>query len=76
MVQAGGEIIQVLGGAAPSMTDWNNDALPDLIVGEGNSFSPGRVRVYLNIGAAGAPLFGDFVYATSMGDTLEIESLG
>ena len=76
MVQAAGDTIQVLGGAAPSLADWNNDTLPDLIVGEGNSFSPGRVRVYLNIGAAGAPLFGDFFYATSFGDTLEIDSLG
>ena len=36
LVQAGGADISVLGYSVPSLADWDNDGLNDLIVGEGS----------------------------------------
>jgi len=36
LVQAGGADISVLGYSVPSLADWDNDGLNDLIVGEGD----------------------------------------
>ena len=69
-VQASGQDIAVPGYSVPSFVDWNNDGLPDLIVGEGGSPYSGRIRIYLNVGTSGAPLFGDFSYAQSNGSDL------
>ena len=35
-IQAGGVNLQVTSYSAPTYADWNNDGLPDLIVGEKN----------------------------------------
>ncbi len=68
LVAAGGGDIAVLGYSVPSVADWNNDGLPDLIVGEGGGAYPdAKVRVYLNEGTAEAPQFSGFVYAQSGG---------
>jgi WD40 repeat protein len=64
-VQANGVDIQVPGYSVPSFEDWNDDGLKDLIVGEGGGSTPGKVRVYLNIGTETQPVFGDFLYAQS-----------
>jgi hypothetical protein len=60
-VQSGGVDIDVPGYSVPSTSDWNDDGLPDLIVGEGGA--AGKVRVYLNVGTAGAPAFDGYAYA-------------
>lgn len=42
--------------SAPVWADWNNDGLPDLIVGEG-SYSANSVRVWINQGSKTTPVF-------------------
>jgi len=76
LVQAGGSTIAVSGYSVPSFTFWNGDALPDLIVGEGGSGFAGKVRVYLNDGLAGAPLFSSFSYVQSQGADLVCSAEG
>ena len=71
LVQAGGSAVAVPGYSVPSFALWNGDALPDLIVGEGGNEFAGKVRVYLNDGLAGAPLFSSFSYVQSQGADLE-----
>jgi hypothetical protein len=75
-VQAGGSDIVVPGYSVPSAADWNNDRLDDLIVGEGGGTSPGKVRVYLNVGAAGQPRFSRFFYAQANGQDLTCPAEG
>ena len=41
--------------SVPSLADWNNDGLKDLVVGTGS----GNVRVYLNGGSNEAPIFSE-----------------
>lgn len=45
------------GHAAPFFADFDGDGKPDLLVGQ---FDGGRLRVYRNLGTAGAPRFGEF----------------
>ncbi len=54
-IEGNGEVIEVPPYSVPSFADWNGDGLPDLVIGEG--VTPGKVRVYLNSGVAGAPVF-------------------
>lgn len=55
------------GHAAPVLHDWNGDGLKDLVIG---GFS-GRVRIYSNRGAPGAPAFDGYEWAqTGDGDVL------
>ena len=69
-VQAGGIDILVPGYSVPQFVDFNGDALPDLVVGEGGGDILGRVRVYLNDGAAGAPSFSDYFHVQAGGQEL------
>ena len=65
-IQANGVDVSVGRFAMPIFDDWNSDGLKDLIIGEGvfdSPFSYGQVRVYLNQGVAGAPVFGSSFYA-------------
>jgi hypothetical protein len=71
LVEAGGVAIDLPGYSVPSFVDWNDDDIPDLVVGQGSGSTPARVRVYLNTGTANAPAFTDYFYAQSLGDTLE-----
>ncbi len=75
-VQADGVDISVAGYSVPSFAFWDYDGLPDLIVGEGGDGYPGKVRVYLNEGLAGAPQFSDFSYAQSDWQDLEVPASG
>ncbi|MBN1360336.1 MAG: VCBS repeat-containing protein [Sedimentisphaerales bacterium] len=68
-VEANGVEIVVPGYSVPSLADWNNDLLKDLIVGEGSP-TPGKVRVYLNVGSEAEPQFDAFFYAQSNGADL------
>lgn len=76
VIQAGGVDIVVPGYSVPSFEDWNNDGLGDLIVGEGGGFSPGKVRIYLNVGTAVDPCFVDYLYAQSEGSDLTCPAQG
>jgi hypothetical protein len=58
LVEAGGAPIDVAGGnSAPCLHDMDGDGLLDLLVGQ---FDDGGVRYYRNVGAHGAPRFGEF----------------
>jgi hypothetical protein len=70
-----GAQISVLGYSVPSFVCWNGDSLPDLVVGEGGS-TPGKVRVYLNVGTPGQPVFDSFFYAQSNGADLSLAASG
>ncbi len=61
-IQAGGSDIIVPGYSAPAYGDWNNDGLPDLMIGEGGNWQIPRVRVYPNQGTAYEPQFSDYFY--------------
>jgi hypothetical protein len=77
IVQAGGADLMVPGYSTPSLHDWNDDRLPDLIVGEGGGgILEGKVRVYLNVGTTAAPLFSDFFYVQSDGADLSLIASG
>ena len=78
VVQAGGSDLVVGRYAMPIFDDWNSDGLNDLIVGEGayeGIESLGKVRVYLNAGAPGAPSFSSWFYAQADGADLSVPSL-
>jgi hypothetical protein len=76
IVEANGLDIQVPGYSVPSFVDWNNDRLRDLIIGEGGSIYPGKVRVYLNVGAESNPQFSDYFYVRSYGSDLTCTASG
>lgn len=76
-VQAHDVDIHVPGYSVPSLVDWNNDDVPDLVVGQGSgSNPPGKVRVYLNQGTPSDPCFSDFFYAQSDGSDLTCPASG
>ena len=47
--------------AVPWVTDWNNDGRKDVLCGE----QAGRVRLMLNTGTEGSPVFANWVYLTN-----------
>lgn len=72
LVEGAGGPIEVPGYSVPSYANWNDDGLPDLIVGQGGYDAtdpngagtyPGKVRVYLNVGTAAQPAFGGYFFA-------------
>ena len=64
-VEANGVDILVPGYSVPSFVDWNNDALLDLVIGQGGSAAPpGKVRVYLNVGTESDPQFSSSSYSS------------
>jgi hypothetical protein len=74
-IRAGGSDIVVPGYSVPSFEDWNNDGLRDLIVGEGGG-TPGKVRIYLNVGTEPAPSFSEFFYVQADGTDLAVTAQG
>lgn len=77
LVQSGGFNISVPGYSVPSYVDWDNDGIMDLVVGEGpDSTYQGKVRIYLNTGAASDPKFSGFFYAQSAGSDLVCTASG
>jgi len=71
-VQAGGVDISVPGYSVPSFVDWDDDGLKDLVVGEGSGLTGfGYVRVYLNSGTPGSPVFTGYFYAQSNSSALQ-----
>lgn len=76
IVLADGTDIQVPGYSVPSLVDWNNDDLKDLVIGEGGGFGDARVRIYLNVGTEADPQFSDHFYAQSNGAELVCPASG
>lgn len=76
IIQAEGQDIKVPGYSVPSLVDWNNDNLQDLIIGEGGGFQDAKIRVYLNTGTESEPNFSDYFYAQSEGSDLTFPSSG
>ena len=76
IVLAGGGDLSVPGYSSPCFTDFNNDGLKDILVGEGGSGFDGKIRVYLNNGSTTAPHFSDFGYARSAGIDLVVPAGG
>ncbi len=76
IVEAGGLPINVDAYSVPSLVDWNDDGLPDLLVGEGGGLFQGRVRVYLNDGAPAAPAFTDYFHVFAGGQELVVPGNG
>lgn len=69
-VEAGGQPIDVSGGnAAPAWHDLDGDGLADLLVGQ---FEQGCVRVYPNVGRAGAPRFVEWHYLRAGAELLKV----
>jgi len=76
LVEADGVTIVASGYTVPSFVPWDGDGLADLVVGEGSGTSPGKVRVYLNVGTTSEPAFSTFFYAQSDGADLTITGSG
>lgn len=77
LVQAGGAPLTAGGYTLPEWADWNGDGLPDLLLGEGGGALPeSKVRVYLNQGMPGAPLFTSWTYVQAAGVDLVCSSSG
>ena len=72
LVQAGGLPIQVAGYSVPSYAHWDDDGLPDLIVGEGSGIYTPKVRVYLNTGSPQSPVFNGWFHAQAAGADLTL----
>lgn len=62
--------------ACPTLYDWNNDGLLDLVVGEKTEDAKGKVRIYLNRGTANAPAFNDYTYLQKDGEDVEFTAQG
>ena len=75
-MKAGGTDIQVTSYSVPALADWNADGLPDLLVGEKFDTVTGKVRVYLNNGRPGSPVFGSFFYVKVAGSDLTVPAAG
>ncbi len=76
IIKADGNDIVVPGYSVPSLVDWNNDLLQDLVVGEGGGGIVGKVRVYLNRGTEADPCFVDYFYVQSNGKELTCAPAG
>jgi hypothetical protein len=58
LIEAGGKPIDIVhGGVAPFFADFDDDGLPDLLLGQ---FDGGKLRIYRNRGSKVHPRFGDF----------------
>lgn len=68
---AGGPVDVETGHAAPLLHDWNGDGRPDLLVGQ---FGQGRMRIYLNEGAAGKPAFSNHQWFEAGGKIASVPS--
>ncbi|MFC1764524.1 FG-GAP-like repeat-containing protein [Planctomycetota bacterium] len=76
IIQANGADIQVPGYSVPSLVDWNNDGLADLMVGEGGGGVESKVSVYYNSGTSNNPQFTDFSYLQNGSGDISVPSQG
>lgn len=73
-IEADGKPIDLADGtghAAPLVTDWDGDGLPDLLVGQ---FQGGYLRIYRNGGKKGAPAFGAHAWFEAGGGRAKVET--
>ena len=61
--------IQVYNNAAPVVTDWNADGLPDLVIGSFSGY-PAGIHLYLNSGDPWNPVFADSTAVYAAGSPL------
>ncbi len=69
---ADGSVVDVGFNAAPVVVDWNEDGLLDVLIeDEGNvGGTAPNVRMYINTGSAGNPLFTDFFFINCGGSPI------
>jgi len=72
IVQAAAVDIDVGTYSTPSFSDWNNDGLRDLIIGDGT----GKVRVFLNTGTIIEPIFNSSFFVQAGGTDLTVQNQG
>ncbi|WP_165235209.1 Ig-like domain-containing protein, partial [Aquisphaera insulae] len=75
LVQAAGATLQVDANAVPAVVDWNDDGLPDLLVGEMTA-GVGKVRLYLGQGRRTATTYDSFTYVQAAGADLTVPAAG
>jgi hypothetical protein len=68
-VQVNGMNLSVNYYSDPTITDWNEDGLVDLLVGGGD----GRVRLYINDGSPGLPHFSSMEFVQDSGSPLDVD---
>lgn len=73
IIQAGSTDLDVGTYSVPSLVDWDNDGLDDLLVGQRED---GKVRLYLNTGSADVPAYDSFSYIQSGGADLSVYGAG
>lgn len=79
LINGTNEFIQIdkFGAAYPTLFDFNQDGIKDLVVGEFKSGKKGsNIRIYKNIGTNKRPKYtGEFTYAKDInGDTISIHT--
>ncbi len=70
-INVAGKPINVGYNSAPSVVDWNNDSLPDLVVGRTEGIPTG-LYLYINEGTAGAPLFNEAQAVPCAGEPIQV----
>ena len=69
-LKADGKVIDVeVGHLVPCVMDWNGDGKRDLIVGQ---FSKGKIRLYLNHGTDGSPVFKEYSFLHAGGKEISL----
>ena len=69
LTSGSGRPLDVGHNSAPVVFDWNDDGLPDLIVGKQEG-PPGSVLLYLNQGTPGNPVLVDSTFVLSSGEPI------
>ena len=75
-VQAAGLNIQTDGYSVPCIADYNDDGIPDLIVGEKTSGGVGKIPCYLNQGSAATPIYNSYFYIQTTSGDLTVPASG
>ncbi|MCK5116607.1 MAG: VCBS repeat-containing protein [Candidatus Aegiribacteria sp.] len=71
MIAVAGEEIFLGNNSSPSVVDWNNDDLPDLVAGRLSGI-PAGLYLYINEGVAGDPLFNETDTVFCSGEPIEL----
>jgi hypothetical protein len=74
LVPNGSAMLDVGYGSSPTLVDWNNDGLQDLLVG--NERTGARLRLYPNVESRKLPIFDSFITLRSGSDDITDPSSG